>query len=84
MTLTNSQIINGIGYLDIWLNHAKQMAKVLVDPDASQTEKTNAQNTIKTCLTNIYKLMNTACQANGWTPPSGVFTAQQLQSMGIT
>ena len=84
MVLTNSQIINGVGYLQIWVNQAVELVKVLNDPDSSSTDKTNATNGIKTALGNIYKLMNTACQANGWTPPSGTFTAQQLANMGIT
>jgi len=84
MVLTNSQIINGVGYLSLWINQVQELVKVLSDPNASATDITNAQNTIKTCLGNVYKLMNTACQANGWTPPSGTFTAQQLANMGIT
>jgi len=84
MTLTNSQITNGVGYLQIWINQSTELVNVLNDPNSSSTDKTNATNGIKTALGNIYKLMNTACQAQGWTPPSGVFTAQQLSNMGIT
>jgi hypothetical protein len=83
MALTNSQINNGIGYLQIWINQAQNMVAILESPTSTPADITNAQNTIKNCLINIYKLMNTACQALGHTPPTAVFTAIELKNMGI-